>query len=452
MTFGKRTGDPHGNGRLDGSASHVDTLTRPARRSGLSRVEGIKPRVMILVNDWGTGAHAVVADRLSLQLQRQGCEVTIFTNKRCVTTLGQFSRLSNDNPTIVAMPDTASVADQQKLFCELLDDAHSRPDVIITEHFPFCKTEAGPGATIKACVKTAKDQHPEIQIHGLVRDIPDIRNTKGTCEDVLGCFDKIFVRGDAGVYNLATQQHFPDDQWRAMKDKIHYVGYPVDVGQPNSAPVKADKKGGSVVVSLGAGDKADNVRTYQDIMNAIPEIERVHDLRSKTWHFYASSPKQYGELKDMRDYVRGTSKMADAIRAGYDTKIEIHPFTKDKDFGTALANADLVICRGGLTAIEATANLIPTLIIPRKGREGGEQEVRTTALADMRSTRVSVWREPKDEIPSDLSQPIKDAYAKRRVKAETPFATNGHELATQNIIEIFNHREPTQIGGRGVAG
>lgn len=411
--------------------------TAPASKGSHLNVDGLhRPCVMLMVDDWSTGAHVVVADRLSLALQKQGCEVYIFCNKRTQRTIGSFSTTSTDNPQIICVPD----GQETVYFPEMFKAIH--PDVLLTEHFPLCDTSKPLAASMLDCVKTAKkiasDQDHKLKVFGLVRDIPSITSISGTCDQALPLFDKLLVRGDPAFYDY--KNHFRED-WKLLDGKLDYVGYILD-NPPHPTHRKQDSQ--TVVVSLGGGKNGDNIDLYAHLLRAIPFIPQDHPLRHKKWHFVVGDTAQKSELKDVLDYVRGTSQMR-AVQ----TPIELHAFNdqfSSHNFASMLSNADFAVCRGGLTAIEAAASKVPTLVIPRSGSERAEQMLRATALEQSLSARTTVLHPQKGDIDSTYADAFVRAFDKKsRNSSELPFHTQGQTRAADSIILLHNNREPTPL-------
>jgi|GEM_PF-6947774 len=440
MTFGKavKPHRPFGQRGRTGSASPIaDIATLP------------KPHVVILVNSWGTGAHMVVADRLSQELQQQGCRVSILTDEYSSKLIGKFS----GDPDVIATPFGREAEYLRALMSD--EKADFKPDVLLTEHFPLCNNSSPLAQNMLACVKTAKDiakaQGRDIKICGLVRDIPTIQKIDEPCRQTLEEFNTLLVRGDPSFVNYRSL--FAPTDFKLLEPKLCYSGYMVD-----SAHAAADLKrqeSNNVVVCLGGGDKADNDPLYEGIIRSIPTIERQHALRHKTWHFYVGSDRQLAALRPIVDEINKHSEMTAQERStGKKTAIELDVFNQDKYgqaissdvFASTLRHADFAICRGGLTAIEAAAANVPTLVIPRSHEEQGEQDIRADALERSLQARVTVLSERKAIAPVAIRDAMMAAFDKQRRNQQAPFNTDGMANAATSLIQIHNDRKPISVG------
>lgn len=391
------------------------------------------PTVLLYVNDWGTGAHMVVSDRLSQAFQRRGCKVIIFTDQKTHDHIGGFTHVKGAKEKLIEV--IANTEEQKAAFQDTLTKHH--PDVMVTEHYPMFNSPAIQ-IPIRECIALAKEQYPNIQIHGLVRDIPAIKTVEDDViplDKTLMLYDSLLVRGDPRIYTY--DQHFGADDkgWPRIKDKVHYVGYALD-----PATAKAPAKHHEIVVTLGGSARGmgEDVALYQNIFRSIAAIEHAHPLRSKRWHFFVGSPELAQILR------RETNRLTR-------TDIKIDSFSKT--FEDHLHNADMVICRGGMTAIEAVASNVPTLIIPRTIERYDEQKIRAAKLQELAPMQVSVIAEQDVLLPSqsrELADAIKSTAAKGRIHSAASLAVGGHERAADSIINMFNGKEAVTLGGRGV--
>lgn len=379
------------------------------------------PTVMIMAYDWGTGAHAVVSDRLSQALQRKGCKVVIFTDEQTKARMNWQSDAEN-NFTVIAT--LRAYIPQLNAF----EDAFNqhKPDVVVTEHYPMNNRGSDMSFILEDCIKFAQKtsthaQRP-LQVHALVRDIPDVKDLSKLNDVRL--FDHFLIRGDEKIHSYA--KHFADDPtWQKIEanNKVHYVGYAADKPLPKAEP---PAKNNSVVVSLGGGVISGDSSLYKNIILAaktLPSEPKYDSLRAKQWHIYAP--------EELCESLKKEAKNA-AVN------IEIHPFSRN--FADAMQCADMVVCRAGMTAIESVAQGLPTLIIPRQYEYHGEQKTRAAALQHKASHLVVSVDEKSIVIPSDLSEPLKQTLAKSassHINHAPPFTLNGHENAADAIIAAF---------------
>ena len=380
-----------------------------------------QPTVMIMAYDWGTGAHAVVSDRLSQALQKRGCKVLIFTDEQTSARMKGFTNIDGRCTTVTHFDNYINQFEEFKAALR-----QHQPDILITEHYPMEKANAIISADIGQCVSYARQISEQtkkpLQIHALVRDIPDRETLPSPAK--LAPYDRLIVRGDEQFHSYAT--HFAkEEDWNSIKDKLHYVGYAAAAAAPSP-------KDNSVVVSLGGGLISGDSRAYENIMLAIEALPKSSELARKRWHIYAPHSLQ----NDLKEEA-----------AHSPIPITIHPF--DATFEQAMQRADMVICRGGMTAIEALANNIPALIIPRQYENGGEQKIRTKELVSRARDRIVVVDEKDMVIPNDLHEPMQRAYSLRHVRSSPPFALNGHEKAADDIIALAQGRQIQSIGAQG---
>ena len=296
-----------------------------------------------------------------------------------------------------------------------------RPDIILTEHFPFLGgIEEKPLIDFLAHVKKAS---PSTRIYSIPRDIPPTLLHDSAIRIARDYYDGILVRGDRKLFSF--QDFFTEDEWKKFGDKVSHLGYLI----PSAIPVRS---GGGVVVGLGGKFHPGDYSLCMKLMQGFAELP--HDLKQKDWRFFVPENCPVSE----RDAL-----CAKAQELNQQCGAHIHIDKVGPQFPEALASCDLAIARGGITCVEAAAYGKSTLIIPRGV---AEQRIRAEAVAKANIGRVKVLREEGltlDKLAQSLTQLQggRERFVKRpRLEKALikPIEIDGHERLADTLIDRFN--------------
>jgi predicted glycosyltransferase len=223
------------------------------------------------------------------------------------------------------------------------------PDVLITEQFPFGRTQLR--FELLPLIEAARTRRPKPLIVSSVRDIVrrsvSLRRVQETI-DLLKAFDSVMIHGDPKL--IGFERSFAG--WAAIRERAVYTGYIADT-DPAVGGVGRDE----VVVSVGGG--AVGAPLLQAAVAARPKTA----LADRTWRLLGASKieRHDGLIAEpaRRDFTALLRNATLSIsQAGYNTVVEtlscaeravLVPFgtareTEQTDRATWLAECGLVTC------------------------------------------------------------------------------------------------------------
>ncbi|NOT38864.1 MAG: glycosyl transferase [Alphaproteobacteria bacterium] len=228
----------------------------------------------------------------------------------------------------------------------------ARPDVLITETFPFGRRLLE--FELMALLDEAKRPSPAPKIVSSVRDVlqrprKDVR-AAGMVERARAIYDAVIVHGDPAV--LRVGQSFPEMDGIAAK--CIYTGY-ICADMPKRTSIRRE-----VLVSAGGGAAG------QSLIAAAVEA-RLHCRPSDApWTFVT------GPLTAMPVPVEGVTMVRSL-----------------SDFRARLANAAVSISQAGYnTMIETVKARTPAIVVPFETDREQEQVIRARAFADLGLVRL----------------------------------------------------------------
>jgi len=218
-----------------------------------------------------------------------------------------------------------------------------QPDVLITEQFPFGRTQLR--FELLPLIESARMRTPRPLIAASVRDIvrrsvspQRVRETI----DHLKAFDLVMIHGDPKL--IGFERSFAG--WPAIRDRAVYTGYIADT-DPATSDVGRDE----VVVSAGGG--AVGAPLLQAAAAARPKTA----LANRTWRLLGAPRAE-----------RREGLIAEPLRA---------------DFTTLLRNATLSISQAGYnTVVETLSGAERAVLVPFGTARETEQTDRATWLAE----------------------------------------------------------------------
>lgn len=233
----------------------------------------------------------------------------------------------------------------------------ARPDVLITEHFPF-------GLLFEAeatwLIGRVKEHNPRAKVVSSVRDV--IESKEGGQHDAHACalihrfYDMVLVHGDPEV--LALSASFP--RAGEISVPLHHTGYVV---QPPPPPApRADPP--ELVVSVGGG------RLGEELLHAALD---AHRAVASAWRHHL--------VLFAGAFQRDVGKLRARIDASGPSRVTLNEFGREP-YRRALAGATAVIGMGGYnTLLEAVSTRLPTLVYRRKFQGNNtEQDLRLSAF------------------------------------------------------------------------
>lgn len=389
-----------------------------------------RPKAVIWFDSFGTTGPMAVTDRLAQALEARGVEVVIAGSDRSL--MHNFAAQARTEPIRPHFSLFKPQVNQSHDLKKILDK--EQPDMFITEHFPFIEKD-GLGEDILKAVKYAREKYPKMAIYGVPRDVPVSWKDVGWASRAGAEYlDAILVRGDRKVADF-DRFLAPEDR-TALNGKMHYVGYTIPPKSPTGK-----NSGGGIVVHLGGGRAEWDLDTYREILRSIPQLPP--ELQQQEWHFYFADtmhPDTYKAL--LKEY----EALPDALRA------HVHAPEDQHGFIGALQAADMVVARGGITAVEAVAYGKPAVLLPLHD----EQNIRVEGLTKLAPGRVTVIegghpgeKEKVHYDPAALRSGIEAMFAQRRVKAPpSTIAIDGHNAAAQGMLDRMHGIESSFDGRR----
>jgi predicted glycosyltransferase len=220
-----------------------------------------------------------------------------------------------------------------------------QPDVLITEQFPFGRTQLR--FELLPLLQAAHDRRPRPLIVSSVRDVvrrsASAQRVQETLE-LLRSFDTVLIHGDPKV--IGFDRSFA--AWDAIRDRAAYTGYVADVARADGAAGKDE-----VIVSVGGG------AVGAPLIEAAAAARAKTALAGRTWRLL-------GGANETRTTVNG---------------MVVEPARSD--FPTLLRNATLSISQAGYnTVVETLACADRALLVPFGTARETEQTDRATWLAE----------------------------------------------------------------------
>lgn len=264
------------------------------------------------------------------------------------------------------------------------------PDVLITEQFPFGRTQLR--FELLPLLEAAHAQQPRPLIVSSVRDIvrrsmspQRVQETVDLCRR----FDLVLIHGDPTL--IGFDRSFAG--WDAIRDRAAYTGYVADTR--DSAPSEAGK--GEVIVSAGGG------AVGSKLLRAASEVAPGNAVRANhPWRFLT------GINLDNEPIVTADGQIVEPWR---------------DDLPTLLRNAALSISQAGYnTVVETLACADRAVLVPFGTARETEQTDRATWLAERGLVTCLPW----DALsPDSLAVAIDLAMQRPSIRNFPSFDLNG---------------------------
>jgi predicted glycosyltransferase len=229
-----------------------------------------------------------------------------------------------------------------------------RPQVAITEHFPFGRRQLA--AEFLALIETVRAMRPETLVLSSIRDVlvaPRAERIAQTGERIATLFDAVLVHGDRDFLPL-------DASWPvtpALAAKLVYTGYLASgfVGR-----VPKDESSGDIVVS--GGGSAAGLALFEAVLAAAPL------LPERSFHLLVGGGVEAARFAALEE------------RAPANVRVE----RARSDFPDLLAGCALSISQAGYnTVLDLVQAGRPALVAPFDEGSETEQTLRAEALAQI---------------------------------------------------------------------
>jgi predicted glycosyltransferase len=259
-----------------------------------------------------------------------------------------------------------------------------RPDVIITEQFPFGRTQLR--FELVPLLKEAQERQPKPLVVSSVRDVVrrsvSPQRVQETLE-LLRAFDTVLIHGDPRV--IGFERSFA--AWEAIRHRAAYTGYVADLARAEGTAGKDE-----VIVSVGGGAVG------------APLIEAAASARAKT----ALAGRTWRLLGGVDETRTVNGLVVEPARS---------------DFPTLLRNATLSISQAGYnTVVETLAHADRALLVPFGTTRETEQTDRATWLAE----RGLVMCLPAESLaPDTLASAVDRALRGPSIRSFPPCDLNG---------------------------
>jgi predicted glycosyltransferase len=243
------------------------------------------------------------------------------------------------------------------------------PDIVITEQFPFGRTQLR--FELLPLMETAVALRPRPLMVSSVRDVVRESATPARIEEMLEAFDRYFdfimIHADPGL--VSFDRSFA--AWDRICARAHYTGYVVEPDLLH--PATSDVGVGDVVVSAGGG------AVGGPLLRAALAARPLTSLANRTWRLLAGANMPADELEQLRRDALSTPSPC-----GGGNRIEgiiIEPARRD--FAALLRNARLSISQGGYnTLIETLCLADRAVVVPFAAGLETEQTRRAALLAE----------------------------------------------------------------------
>ncbi|WP_293949503.1 glycosyltransferase family protein [Sneathiella sp.] len=232
-----------------------------------------------------------------------------------------------------------------------------RPDILITELFPFGRRQMR--FELLPLLGAARSDTPRPLVISSVRDILVAQSKPGRNEEMLDLveryFDYVMVHGDPALISL--DKTFPHTA--RIREKIFYTGYVVDhTGVKGGAEAPG---AGEVIVSSGGGAVGTN------LLKTAIEARALSSAKALTWRMMVGVTVE-AEIFDELTALAAEGVIIERARP---------------DFTTLLMNCALSISQGGYnTVMEVLYAKCRAVIVPYAGGLETEQTLRARLLAE----------------------------------------------------------------------
>jgi len=280
---------------------------------------------------------------------------------------------------------------------QLLDlFAAEEPDILLTEQFPFGRTQLR--FELMPLLDAAQDRASEPWIVSSIRDV--LRRTASPARvdemvQTFEAFDAVLVHADPALVRL--DESFP--AWPDIQDRALYTGYVADAG--TEPPPETDVGKGEVIVSAGGG------AVGAPLLHAAIAARPLSPLADRRWRLLVGPNMPDNEIAALH-VSAGENVIVEPVRA---------------DFPSLLRNAALSISQAGYnTVVETLCHGDRAVLVPFGTARETEQADRARVLVE-RGMVAAVA--PDDLSPASLAAAIARAWAGPSIRSFPPVDAKG---------------------------
>ena len=339
------------------------------------------------------------------------------------------------------------------------------PDIVVTEQFPFGRTQLR--FELLPLVEAALALRPRPLIVSSVRDVVRESATPQRIEEMLEAFDRYFdfvmIHADPDL--VSFDRSFA--AWDRIRARAHYTGYVVepDLLQPATGDAGANDLGvGEVVISAGGG------AVGGPLLRAALAARPLTSLAGRTWRLLVGANMPAEEQEQLRRAATlstpspagGGLGEGDAVsrhdnHSGNEDRVPLRPLGtspcggEDRvgeviieparpDFAVLLRNATLSISQGGYnTLIETLCLADRAVIVPFAAGLETEQTRRAALLAERGMIQVVT---EKALAPEPLAAAIERALAGPSIRSFPRCDVSGGPASMTLLgAALASHRE-----------
>ncbi|MDP3254615.1 MAG: glycosyltransferase [Bosea sp. (in: a-proteobacteria)] len=354
-------------------------------------------RVLIAVTHLLGSGHLVRAAQLARALAEGGFDVTLASGGMPLREMGgetfafvqlppvkveglDFRKLLDEAGTAV---DAGRLARRRAMLAALATTL--RPDVVVTEHFPFGRRQLA--EEFLTLITAAKAANPSALVLASVRDVlvtPRPDRIAEAEQRLCSCFDGVLVHGDRSF--LPLEASWPVSP--ALAERLHYTGYLAP--PPVPAPVPGDGEGAGDVIVSGGGSAA-----ALPLFRLCLEAARLCEP-SRRWRILVGKGVAEGDVAALRQSA-SPNVTIERARA---------------DFPALLARAALSVSQAGYnTVLDLVAAGRPAIVVPFDEGAETEQAIRAAAMEKAGLARCLSVSGPEPASPADLATAVAAALA-----------------------------------------
>lgn len=299
-------------------------------------------------------------------------------------------------------PDAAFRAERTRRLLDLFRS--EAPDVLMTEQFPFGRTQLR--FELLPLLEAARDQPSPPWIVSSVRDVVRRSASPARVDEMVAtfeAFDALLIHADPALVRF--EESFP--AWDDVKARALYTGYVAD-SDPATLP-HGDVGKGEVIVSAGGG------AVGAPLLRAALKARPMTALADRRWRLLVGPNLPAADQADLAE-AAGPGLVVEPVRG---------------DFPTLLQNAALSISQAGYnTVIETLCHADRAVLVPFGTARETEQADRARLLVE----RGMVAAVPPDGLsPETLAAAVAAAWAGPSIRSFPPVDARGG-LATVEAL------------------
>lgn len=241
----------------------------------------------------------------------------------------------------------------------------ARPDVLITEHFPFGRRQLAD--EFVALIDAAKNAHPKVRVLASIRDVL-IAPSKASrltevAQRIAASFDAVLVHGDETV--LPLEKSWPVES-PDMAARLIYTGYIAKPGADSRADAPAPGAIGNNEILVSGGGSAAALPLFRAAIGAARLSAAAHSWRILVGH--GVSDTQFHDLLLLADDSGKGNLVVERAR---------------RDFTSLLATSAVSVSQAGYnTIIDLLHARRPAVVVPYEEDNETDQILRARALAE----------------------------------------------------------------------